>query len=77
MNLAYSEAWASVFSMMAYEKSPYDYYPLVNKYISSVTAMIADSKSFSADVDSGEGQEDAIIALLWDIFGERNTKLLK
>jgi hypothetical protein len=77
MNLVYSEAWAYVFSMMAYKNNPYDYYPSpINVYDGAVTNKIALSKNFSAGNDSGEGQETAIIALLRDIFVERNTNLL-
>ncbi|MGI6770348.1 MAG: leucine-rich repeat domain-containing protein [Bacilli bacterium] len=70
MNLAYSEAWAFLFSMMAY-----DYYPVNYVHFGTVTNKIDITNNFSANYDSGEGQEAAIIALLWDIFGERNYGL--
>ncbi|NCA92316.1 hypothetical protein EOM82_03575 [bacterium] len=70
MKLAWSEAWATAFAMMAQQQ-----------FLSELSwGNIYDRTKYTtygpAQADSGEGQEDAVIAFLWDLFGARNTHLL-
>jgi hypothetical protein len=64
MELTWSEGWATAFAQIAqqYYKSEYDVLPYFG-------LSITDYEEYSPDpLESGEGQENAIVAYLWDLY---------
>ena len=70
MELTWSEAWATVFAMIVYDNVDY----LSNiPYADGIQDYISSYNNFTPSVtNSGEGQEEAIISYLWDIYDKDN-----
>lgn len=69
--LAWTESWASVFSLMVHDYYNVGYF-VSNKSLLDVgiekTPSLTIDTEFVLRADSGEGQEDAIIAFLWNLY---------
>lgn len=68
IELTWSEAWASVFAMIAYDNLDY----LSNiPFANGIKGYIDKYNSFIPSIIySGEGQEEAVISYLWDIYDD-------
>ena len=68
MNLMWSEAWATAFSQIAQEYYESEYSSLPN--FGDVKDGSTSYESYSPSNQSCEAQENAVIAVLWDLFDE-------
>lgn len=66
MELTWSEAWATVFSMIVYDNNSFfcniSYANKIKNYINKYNAFTP------SRINSGEGQEESVISYLWDIY---------
>jgi len=70
IQLAWSEAWATAFSLIAQDYYKTEYSGIL--YAGNMTNNSAslNFETYNPTSESGEGQENAIIAFLWDLFDD-------
>ena len=70
MELTWSEAWATTFAMIAYDNLNLSSIPYASSIESNINYY---GDSFNPDTKkSGEGQEDAVISYLWNLYDSDN-----